>query len=57
MEDKIKVIVEKLVKSGIDMNTFLKISGLSIKEKIIEVTGMYYAPIRKQKYKRKALKY
>lgn len=57
MEDKIKIIVEKLVKEGIDMNTFLKASGLSIKEKIVEITGMYCAPMKKSKYKRKALKY
>lgn len=57
MEDKIKITIEKLVKAGIDMNTFLKASGLSIKEKIEEVTRIYCAPMQKSKYKRKALKH
>lgn len=39
MEDKIKKILEKLIKSGIDMNAFLKASGLSIQEKIVSVIG------------------
>lgn len=57
MEDKIKIIVEKLIKAGIDMNAFLKASGLSIQEKIEEVTRVYCAPIKKSKHTRKALKY
>ena len=57
MEDKIKIIVSKLVKAGIDMNAFLKVSGISIKEKIEEITRVYCAKIKKSKYTRKALKY
>ena len=57
MEDKIKIIVSKLVKTEIDMNAFLKVSDISIKEKIEEVTRVYFAPTKKSKYTRKALKY
>lgn len=57
MEDKIKIIVSKLVKSGIDMNTFMKISAFSIQEKIEEATRVYCAPMKKSRYARKALKY
>ena len=57
MEDKIKIIVSNLVKAGINMNTFLKVSGISIKEKIEEVTRVYCAPMKKSKYTRKSLKY
>ncbi|UWW97584.1 MAG: hypothetical protein NMK33_05920 (plasmid) [Candidatus Cardinium sp.] len=57
MEDKIKIIVSNLVRAGINMNAFLKVSGISIKEKIEEVTRVYFAPTKKSKYTRKALKY
>ncbi|MEF2229187.1 MAG: hypothetical protein V3581_04110 [Candidatus Cardinium sp.] len=57
MEDKIKIIVEKLVKAGINMNAFLKVSGYSIQEKIEEVTKVYCVPMNKSKYIRKYLKY
>lgn len=57
MEDKIKIIVEKLVKAGINMNAFLKVSGSSIQVKIEEVTRVYFVPITKSKYIRKSLKY
>ena len=57
MEDKIKIIVSKLVKEGIDMNAFLKISALSIQEKIEEATRVYCEPIKKSRHTRKELKY
>ncbi|MEF2229242.1 MAG: hypothetical protein V3581_04400 [Candidatus Cardinium sp.] len=57
MEDKIKVIIEKMIRSGIDMNAFLKASGVSIKEKIEAVTYTYYRKIKKEKYNRKKLKF
>lgn len=57
MEDKIKVIVEKLIRAGIDMNAFLKASGVSIKEKIETVTHTHYIKIKKEKYNKKGLKF
>ncbi|WP_186292531.1 hypothetical protein [Cardinium endosymbiont of Dermatophagoides farinae] len=57
MEDKIKIIVSKLVKTEIDMNAFLKVSDISIKEKIEEVTRVYCATMKKSRHTRKALKY
>ena len=79
MENNVKIMVEKLIKEGVDMDIILKSSGLSIKEienispiaygqylgakkklieianrmllfgykkeKIVEVTGMFYSKI------------
>ncbi|WP_186292512.1 hypothetical protein [Cardinium endosymbiont of Dermatophagoides farinae] len=57
MEDKIKIIVSKLVKEGIDMNAFLKISAFSIQEKIEEAIRVYCEPMKKSRHIRKELKY
>ncbi|UWW96944.1 MAG: hypothetical protein NMK33_05865 [Candidatus Cardinium sp.] len=57
MADKIKIIVEKLIKAGVDMNTFLKASGSSIQEKIAEISQLYTARVKKPKHKRKMAKY
>lgn len=57
MEDKIKIILEKLIQSGVDMNTFLKASGLSIQEKIVSVIGNGYRSRKLVKCKRKPFRY
>ncbi|UWW97532.1 MAG: hypothetical protein NMK33_06140 (plasmid) [Candidatus Cardinium sp.] len=57
MADKIKIIVEKLIKAGVDMNTFLKASGSSIQEKIAEISQLYTDRVKKPKHKRKMAKY
>jgi len=55
MEYKIKIIIKKLIQSGIDMNAFLKASGLSIQQEIVKVRR--YKSRKIVNFKRKSFRY
>ncbi|WP_186292518.1 hypothetical protein [Cardinium endosymbiont of Dermatophagoides farinae] len=56
MADKIKIIVEKLIKAG-GYEYLSKSIWSSIQEKIAEISQLYTDRVKKPKHKRKMAKY
>lgn len=57
MENKIKIIIKKLIQSRVDMNAFLKASDSSIQQEIVKVIRNGYKNRKLVILKKKPFRY